>query len=100
MAPLGPPPPAATLPRSAGGDVDGPHRRGAGVHGRQRVEEQGEADGAVGGGAGMYVFVNTHHEADGNGGWVTFLATASATAVASEVSAQHDAVRVGQRRGL
>jgi len=37
--------------------------------------------------AGMYVFVNTHHEADGNGGWVTFPATASATAVATEVSA-------------
>ena len=37
--------------------------------------------------AGMYVFVNTHHEADGNGGWVTFPAPSSATAVATEVSA-------------
>ena len=27
--------------------------------------------------AGMYVFVNTHHEADGNGGWVTFPSTTS-----------------------
>jgi endoglucanase len=37
--------------------------------------------------AGMYVFVNTHHEADGNGGWVTFPAASAATAVAAEVSA-------------
>jgi endoglucanase len=37
--------------------------------------------------AGMYVFVNTHHEADGNGGWVTFPQTSSATSVATEVSA-------------
>ncbi len=37
--------------------------------------------------AGMYVFVNTHHEADGNGGWVTFPATSAATAVATEVTA-------------
>ena len=28
--------------------------------------------------AGMYVFVNTHHEADGNGGWVTFPQTSAA----------------------
>src|SRR6201999_826276 len=28
--------------------------------------------------AGMYVFVNTHHEADGNGGWGAFPASASA----------------------
>jgi endoglucanase len=31
--------------------------------------------------------VNTHHEADGTSGWVTFPATSSASAVASEVSA-------------
>ncbi|HEY6473494.1 MAG TPA: cellulase family glycosylhydrolase, partial [Acidimicrobiales bacterium] len=38
--------------------------------------------------AGMYVFVNTHHEADGNGGWVTFPATtAAAQTVAAEVTA-------------
>jgi endoglucanase len=38
--------------------------------------------------AGMYVFVNTHHEADGNGGWVTFPATtAAAQTVATEVTA-------------
>lgn len=37
--------------------------------------------------AGMYVFVNTHHEADGNGGWVTFPATSSAQSVATEVTA-------------
>lgn len=38
--------------------------------------------------AGMYVFVNTHHEADGGGtGWVTFPATSDAAAVASEVTA-------------
>ena len=38
--------------------------------------------------AGMYVFVNTHHEADGNGGWVTFPATtAAAQSVAAEVTA-------------
>jgi endoglucanase len=38
--------------------------------------------------AGMYVFVNTHHEADGNGGWVTFPAdTAAAMNVATEVTA-------------
>ena len=38
--------------------------------------------------AGMYVFVNTHHEADGNGGWVGFpSSTSSAQTVASEVTA-------------
>jgi endoglucanase len=38
--------------------------------------------------AGMYVFVNTHHEADGNGGWVTFPSTTSAAqSVAAEVTA-------------
>jgi endoglucanase len=38
--------------------------------------------------AGMYVFVNTHHEADGNGGWVTFpQSTTSAAGVAAEVTA-------------
>jgi endoglucanase len=38
--------------------------------------------------AGMYVFVNTHHEADGNGGWVSFpQSTSAATNVASEVTA-------------
>jgi endoglucanase len=38
--------------------------------------------------AGMFVFVNTHHEADGNGGWVTFPATTSAAqTVAAEVTA-------------
>jgi endoglucanase len=38
--------------------------------------------------AGMYVFVNTHHEADGNGGWVTFpSATSDAQKVATEVTA-------------
>jgi endoglucanase len=37
--------------------------------------------------AGMYVFLNTHHEADGNGGWVTFPSTTSAAGVATEVSA-------------
>jgi len=37
--------------------------------------------------AGMYVFINTHHEADGNGGWVTFPATSSAASVAAEVTA-------------
>jgi endoglucanase len=38
--------------------------------------------------AGMYVFVNTHHEADGNGGWVTFPTTTSAAqGVAAEVAA-------------
>ena len=38
--------------------------------------------------AGMYVFVNTHHEADGNGGWVTFpSATSAAQSVAAEVTA-------------
>jgi endoglucanase len=36
--------------------------------------------------AGMYVFVNTHHEADGNGGWVTF-PQPPATSVAAEVTA-------------
>jgi endoglucanase len=36
----------------------------------------------------MYVFVNTHHEADGNGGWVSFPATtAAAQTVAAEVTA-------------
>lgn len=38
--------------------------------------------------AGMYVFLNTHHEADGNGGWVTFPSTTSSTqSVAAEVTA-------------
>jgi endoglucanase len=38
--------------------------------------------------AGMYVFLNTHHEADGNGGWVTFPSTtAAAQNVATEVTA-------------
>ena len=38
--------------------------------------------------AGMFVFVNTHHEADGNGGWVTFpSSTSAAQSVATEVSA-------------
>jgi endoglucanase len=37
--------------------------------------------------AGMYVFVNTHHESDGNGGWVTFPAPSAATSVAAEVTA-------------
>jgi endoglucanase len=38
--------------------------------------------------AGMYVFVNTHHEADGNGGWVSFPSTTSAAqSVATEVTA-------------
>jgi endoglucanase len=38
--------------------------------------------------AGMYVFLNTHHEADGNGGWVTFPTTTSAAqSVATEVTA-------------
>ncbi len=38
--------------------------------------------------AGMYVFLNTHHEADGNGGWVTFpSSTSAAQGVAAEVSA-------------
>ncbi len=38
--------------------------------------------------AGMYVFVNTHHEADGNGGWVTFpSSTSAAQSVADEVTA-------------
>ncbi len=37
--------------------------------------------------AGMYTFVNTHHEADGNGGWVTFPATSAASTVAAEVTA-------------
>jgi endoglucanase len=39
--------------------------------------------------AGMYVFVNTHHEADGgDGGWVTFpQSTADAMNVAKEVTA-------------
>jgi len=38
--------------------------------------------------AGMYVFVNTHHEADGNGGWVTFpTTTAAAASVVAEVTA-------------
>jgi len=38
--------------------------------------------------AGMYVFVNTHHEADGNGGWVTFpQSTSDAMKVADEVTA-------------
>jgi endoglucanase len=38
--------------------------------------------------AGMYVFLNTHHEADGNGGWVTFpSSTSDAQNVAAEVTA-------------
>jgi len=38
--------------------------------------------------AGMYVFVNTHHEADGNGGWVSFpTSSTSAQTVATEVTA-------------
>jgi endoglucanase len=38
--------------------------------------------------AGMYVFVNTHHEADGNAGWVSFpSATSAAQSVAAEVTA-------------
>jgi endoglucanase len=38
--------------------------------------------------AGMFVFVNTHHEADGNGGWISFPATTSAAqSVAAEVTA-------------
>ena len=37
--------------------------------------------------AGMFVFVNTHHESDGNGGWVTFPQTSAATSVAAEVTA-------------
>ncbi|HVV49094.1 MAG TPA: glycoside hydrolase family 5 protein [Polyangia bacterium] len=38
--------------------------------------------------AGLYVFVNTHHEADGNGGWISFPAsTSSAQNVAAEVTA-------------
>ncbi len=37
--------------------------------------------------AGLYAFVNTHHEADGNGGWVSFPATAAAASVATEVTA-------------
>jgi endoglucanase len=36
---------------------------------------------------GMYVFVNTHHEADGNGGWIPFPQTSAAQNVAAEVSA-------------
>jgi aryl-phospho-beta-D-glucosidase BglC (GH1 family) len=37
---------------------------------------------------GMYVFVNTHHEADGNGGWVPFPSTtAAAQSTATEVAA-------------
>jgi endoglucanase len=38
--------------------------------------------------AGMYVFVNTHHEADGNAGWVSFpQSTSAAMTVANEVTA-------------
>jgi len=38
--------------------------------------------------AGMYVFVNTHHEADGNGGWISFpSSTSAAQGVATEVAA-------------
>ncbi|HEY5375554.1 MAG TPA: cellulase family glycosylhydrolase, partial [Polyangiaceae bacterium] len=38
--------------------------------------------------AGMYVFVNTHHEADGNAGWVSFpQSTSDAMKVADEVTA-------------
>ncbi|MEO8900448.1 MAG: glycoside hydrolase family 5 protein [Polyangiaceae bacterium] len=37
---------------------------------------------------GMYVFVNTHHEADGTTGWVSFpQSTSSAMSVATEVTA-------------
>jgi endoglucanase len=36
----------------------------------------------------MYVFLNTHHEADGNGGWISFPSTTSAAqSVATEVAA-------------
>ena len=46
--------------------------------------------------AGMYVFVNTHHEADGNGGWVTFpSSTSAAQSVAAEVTRGLDADRDG-----
>jgi endoglucanase len=38
--------------------------------------------------AGLYVFVNTHHEADGNAGWVSFpQSTSDAMKVADEVTA-------------
>ncbi len=38
--------------------------------------------------AGMYVFVNIHHDSDGNGGWVSFPSTtAVAQGVATEVTA-------------
>ena len=37
--------------------------------------------------AGLYAFVNTHHESDGNGGWVSFPATTAAASVATEVTA-------------
>ena len=38
--------------------------------------------------AGMYVFVNTHHEADGNSGWISFPSSQSAAqGVAAEVAA-------------
>ena len=37
--------------------------------------------------AGMFVFVNTHHESDGNGGWVSFPQTSAAAGVAAEVTA-------------
>jgi endoglucanase len=37
--------------------------------------------------AGMYVFVNTHHESDGNMGWVTFPQPSAATGVVAEVTA-------------
>jgi endoglucanase len=38
--------------------------------------------------AGMYVFVNTHHEADGSAGWVSFpQSTSAAMTVANEVTA-------------
>lgn len=38
--------------------------------------------------AGMYVFVNTHHEADGNSGWISFpSSTSAAQGVAAEVTA-------------
>jgi endoglucanase len=37
---------------------------------------------------GMYVFVNTHHDSDGNGPWVTFpSSTSAAQSVATEVTA-------------
>src|SRR4029078_4897220 len=37
--------------------------------------------------ASMYVFINTHHEADGNGGWVTFPQPSAAASVVAQVTA-------------